>query len=86
MEEGESSSRGVVSGEVEAFRVLSEEDKKEKRKAYQARRDATKIYLLDEQFARWRQLKSDLNLKTDKEVATLLLDSYFNSQRAVTLR
>ena len=53
----------------------SESEKKKKRKAYLARRDATKIYLFDT-FERWRVLKESKNLKSDKDVAEMLLESY----------
>ena len=53
----------------------SESEKKKKRKAYLARRDATKIYLFDT-FERWRALKESKNLKSDKDVAEMLLESY----------
>ena len=62
-----------------------DEDKKSRRKKYLAERDATKIYLYD-QFNRWRQLKGQVNVKTDKEVAALLLDNYFSSRQTVSSR
>ncbi|CAB3985659.1 Hypothetical predicted protein, partial [Paramuricea clavata] len=84
MEEGESSSRSVARDEIESFHVVTTEDKKVKRKGYLAKRDATKICLYDEQFTRWRQLKNDLNVKTDKELATLLLDNYSSTKQVLT--
>ena len=57
----------------------SESEKKKKRKAYLARRDATKIYLFDT-FERWRALKESKNLKSDKDVAEMLLESYQTQQ------
>lgn len=64
------------------FSYPTDEDKKAKRKKYLAERDATKIYLY-EQFERWRQLKEQVNAKTDKAVAALLLDNYFSTRQAV---
>jgi hypothetical protein len=49
-----------------------------KAKEYLKRRDATKICLY-EQFTRWRELKEQLQVKTDKEVAAFLLDKHYNS-------
>ena len=74
-----SSSQSVVSGEIEGI----EGDKRQKRKNYLAKRDATKVCLYEEQFARWRRLKDELGVKTDKEVAALLLDNYFDNARQV---
>ena len=57
----------------------SESEKTKKRKAYLARRDATKIYLFDT-FERWRALKESKNLKSDKDIAEMLLESYQTQQ------
>ncbi len=68
-----------VSGESSSnFSVPSSEDLKAKRKDYIAKRDSTKVGLY-EQFQRWRSLKDDLHLKTDKELAKILLDNYEKS-------
>ena len=45
------------------------------RKEYIAYRDASKVYSFD-CFARWRALKEERNLMTDRDVANLLLDEY----------
>ena len=42
---------------------------------YYARRDATRVCLLDS-FERWKTVKEENNLKNDKEVAEMLLDLY----------
>lgn len=54
---------------------LSESEKKKQRRAYLARRDATKVYLFDV-FERWTALKQSKNLKSDKDVAEMLLEFY----------
>ena len=51
------------------------EEKKVFRKEYLAKKDATKVRLY-EQFQRWRSLKEDLKLKTDKELAEVLLNNF----------
>ncbi|CAB4043855.1 Hypothetical predicted protein [Paramuricea clavata] len=45
------------------------------RKEYYANRDSSKIYLFD-CFPRWRAFKEQHNLRTDKDVANMLLDGY----------
>ena len=45
------------------------------RKDYVDRKDASKVYLLDS-FALWRSFKEERNLRTDSEVAKVLLDDY----------
>ncbi len=45
------------------------------RKEYVANRDASKVYLFD-CFARWRSLKEERNLRTDRDVANMLLNEY----------
>ena len=45
------------------------------RKEYDKKRDASKIFLFDA-FERWRELKKEHNLKSDKDVAEFLLGSY----------
>ncbi len=47
----------------------------ETRKEYVANRDASKVYLFD-CFARWRSLKEERNLRTDRDVANMLLNEY----------
>ncbi|XP_028418400.1 uncharacterized protein LOC114543733 [Dendronephthya gigantea] len=79
MEDSESSSR--VSAESSAnFSLPSSEDAKTKRKDYIAKRDSTKVALY-EQFQRWRSLKEELDLKTDKQLAEMLLDNYEKGAR-----
>jgi hypothetical protein len=50
--------------------------KKERRKAYETKRSKSRIYLY-EQFAPWRQLKEELNLASDEQLAAVLLNDYF---------
>lgn len=77
MEECRSSSH--VGGESSSnFSVPSSEDVQAKRKEYIAKRDSTKVGLY-EQFQRWRSLRDELNLKTDKRLAEILLDNYEKS-------
>ena len=51
-----------------------------KAKEYLKRRDATKICLY-EQFTRWCELKEQLQVKTNKEVAAFLLNKHYNSTK-----
>ena len=60
-------------------KVVSREDVKSKKKWYSAERNATRIYLYD-QFNRWQDLKEELSLKMDKELAAVLLDNYTNQK------
>ena len=46
------------------------------RKQYYANRDASKVYLFGA-FARWRAFKEALNLRSDMDVANMLLDAYY---------
>ncbi|XP_028418256.1 uncharacterized protein LOC114543497 isoform X1 [Dendronephthya gigantea] len=52
------------------------------RKEYYASRDASKVYLLGS-FPRWRAFKEQHKLRTDKDVADMLLDSYLAMNRIV---
>ncbi|XP_028402614.1 uncharacterized protein LOC114525455 [Dendronephthya gigantea] len=52
------------------------------RKEYYASRDASKVYLLGP-FPRWRAFKEQHKLRTDKDVADMLLDSYLAMNRIV---
>ena len=63
----------------EEVHVVNVEDKAAKRKRYYAERNGTKIYLYD-QCTRWRTLKEEMTLKTDKELASVLLDFYLSSK------
>ena len=47
------------------------------RKEYYAARDASKIYL-HSVFPRWREFKEKNKVKTDKDVAEILLDAYYS--------
>ena len=55
--------------------TTSQRKKGADRKEYYANRDASKIYLFD-LFPRWKALKDEKNLRSDKDVAQLLLDAY----------
>ena len=46
-----------------------------KRKEYHAKRDATKVCLL-ESYERWKEVKKKHNFTKDVEVANMLLDCY----------
>ncbi|CAB4023038.1 Hypothetical predicted protein [Paramuricea clavata] len=58
-------------------RIVNSEDKVAKKKRYYTERDASKIYLFD-QHVRWRELMNKLALKSDKELAAVLLDNYMS--------
>ena len=60
---------------------VSRRGKKTDRKDYFANRDASKIYLYDV-FGRWREFKSEKNLRSDKDVAQLLLDAYQSQNKS----
>ena len=70
MEEG--TSKQPSAGPAEEKKSITEKI----RKSYLKNRDATKVCLY-EQFERWRQLKEEIKANTHKEVAAILLDSYF---------
>lgn len=74
MEEGTSKQPRVGTGEEKKY--ITEKI----RKSYLKNRDATKVCLY-EQFERWLQLKEELKAKTHKEVAAVLLDSYYRSTK-----
>ncbi|XP_053343408.1 uncharacterized protein LOC128513880 [Clarias gariepinus] len=65
-------------------KVFTESDKKKRRLAYQTSLDKTRVYV-GKEFGRWQQLKESLSLKTNEQVATLLLDR-FNSGSATCWR
>ena len=77
MEECEgSSSSSYVSDEISSNIIIpSGEELKSRRKDYTAKRDVTKIASY-KQFQQWRSLKDTLKLKTDKQLAEILLDQY----------
>ena len=52
-----------------------------RRKKYTAEKDKTKVSLF-EHFETWRDLRKKLNLKTDKELAGVLLENYFGKDNA----
>ena len=60
---------------------LNPRGKKTDRKDYFTNRDASKIYLYDV-FGRWREFKSEKNLRSDKDVAQLLLDAYQSQNKS----
>ena len=60
---------------------VSRRGKKTDRKDYFANRHASKIYLYDV-FGRWREFKSEKNLRSDKDVAQLLLDAYQSQNKS----
>jgi hypothetical protein len=49
--------------------------RREKRKAYLASRDSSKVYLFYV-FERWRAFKETKNIKSDKDATEMLLESY----------
>jgi hypothetical protein len=49
--------------------------KKASRKDYYARRDASRVYLF-ENFAPWREFKKKHGLKTDTDIAEMLLENF----------
>ena len=61
-------------------RIASEEEKAARKKQYYAERNASRIYLLDEH-TRWQSLMDELSLKSDKELASVLLDNYMAHKR-----
>lgn len=65
--------------------VLSAELAAERRKKYISERDKTKISLF-EHFVSWRNLRKQLNLKTDKELAGVLLGNYFGKAKDTALQ
>ena len=75
----EGSACAASSLQIEEAKVVLREDVKSKKKRYSAERNATRIYLYD-QFNRWRDLKEELSLKMDKELAAVLLDNYANQK------
>ena len=74
MEEG--TSKQPSAGPADEKKSISEKI----RKSYLKNRDATKVCLY-EQFERWCQLKEEMKAKTHKEVAAVLLDSYYRSTK-----
>ena len=60
-------------------RLLSKDEKLMRRKSSYAKRDSSKINLLDS-FQRWRDLGEKLNMSSDKELANFLMDCYESAQ------
>ena len=58
---------------LEVARLASDEDGTARRKQQRSEREAKGIYLGD-QHKRWRDLLQELPLKSDKELAAILLD------------
>ncbi len=54
---------------------MTAEVKAARKRQYYIKRDASKVYLLD-QHTRWRSLMDKLSLTSDKELASVLLDNY----------
>ncbi|CAB3989580.1 Hypothetical predicted protein [Paramuricea clavata] len=64
-----------TSGESNLPSSTSHRKKGASRKEYFANRDASKVYLLDI-FPRWKEFKKERNIRSDKDVAEMLLDAY----------
>ena len=62
--------------------VVSSDLAAKRRKKYTVERDKTKVSLF-EHFEIWRDLRKKLNLKTDKELAGVLLENYFGKDNAL---
>ena len=60
---------------AENWRFLSNEEKEKGRKTLCARRDSSRINLLDS-FERWRNLHDNLGLSKDKDLTKFLMDFY----------
>lgn len=58
---------------AENWRFLSNEEKEIRRKALCARRDSSRINLSDS-FERWRNLRENLGMSKDKDLAKFLID------------
>ena len=86
MDEGASNSGNVNSSEIEEFILVTNDYRKARRKKYFAERDASKIYLFSEQFERWQKLKKELGIDTNKDLAALLIDTYYTNKQIVTHR
>ena len=68
-----------LSSIAENWRFLSNEEKEKRRKTLCARRDSSRINLLDS-FERWRNLRDNLGLSKDKDLAKFLMDFYESAQ------
>ena len=68
-----------LSAVAENSRFLSNEEKANRRKTSYARRDSSRINLLD-CFPRWRELRDHLCLSKDKDLAEFLMDFYAQEQ------
>lgn len=64
---------------AENWRFLSNEEKEIRRKALCARRDSSRINLSDS-FERWRNLRENLGMSKDKDLAKFLMDFYESAQ------
>ena len=64
-----------ASNSVENTRFLSIEEKDSRRKSFYAKRDATKVNLL-QSFYRWRTLRNELQLSKDKQLADFQINFY----------
>ena len=64
-----------LSSVAENWRFLSNEEKENRRKTLCARRDSSRI-----NFERWRNLRDNLGLSKDKDLAKFLMDFYESAQ------
>lgn len=62
------------------WRLLSDDEKKRRRKLSYAKRDHSRVNLLGS-FQRWRGLRKKLNMSSDKELADFLMDHYESTQK-----
>ena len=62
------------------WRLLSDDEKKRRRKASYAKRDYSRVNLMG-CFQRWRDMRKKLNMSTDKELADFLMDYYESAQK-----
>lgn len=66
------------------WRLLSDDEKKRRRKLSYAKRDHSRVNLLGS-FQRWRGLRKKLNMSSDKELADFLMDHYESAQKPSSL-
>ena len=72
--------RSEASSSSASVSVVSSELAANRRKKYTAERDKTKVSLF-EHFESWRDLRKRLNLKSDRELAGVLLENYFEKSK-----
>ena len=61
----------------EEARFVTLEDKAASRKRYEQQRNANRVSLMGE-YGRWRNLKNELLVKSDNELASILLNHYIS--------